>query len=108
MSALAASGVAIEIITLDTAKDCLRVDGIEQDAEIAGMVMAAQAVVEDFLGRPLIDAVLGWPTVETLPVTIVQAIKIVLVDLYDNRETALRDLTTVRNLIGRHVVVSFG
>ena len=96
---------ALAILSLADAKAHLRVDG-EDDASITQMISAAVAAVEDFLGRPLIDDDLGWPSAAEVPANIVHAVKVVLTSFYDDRATPIADMATVRNLVGRYVVVS--
>lgn len=95
------------ILTLDQARDHLRA-GPEDDAVIADILPAAIASLEDYLGRPLIDAEKGWPTPDELPPNIVHAVKVILTDLYEDRCTPLLGWTTIERLVGRYVIVSFG
>lgn len=97
-----------EVLTLDAAKRHLRIEGTADDADLLDLIQAAIGTVEKHLGRPLIDAERGWPDVTSLPATVIHAIKIVLAELYANRERP-RDLSGALDmLIGDLVVVSFG
>lgn len=98
-----------QILTPAAAREHLRLDPPEaSDEQLASYIAAAEDVVADFLNRPLIDDEKGWASVELLPPTITHAIKLVLTELYDNREAPLTDQVPLRNLIGRHVIVSVG
>jgi len=97
-----------ELLTIDAAKEHLRIDVDSEDEHLASLILAAIAVVENHLGRPIIDAAKGWATVDQVPANVTHAIKAVLADLYRNREKPLADETFLDRLVGRQVVVSFG
>lgn len=97
-----------EILSLDAAKEHLRLDDEIEDSTVEGLVAAAIATLEDFLGRPLIDLQLGWASVEQLPANIVHAVKVILADLYENRDAPMVDEDLLRRLVGRHVRITFG
>lgn len=97
-----------EILSLDAAKEHLRIDVDSEDETVAALILAAIAVLENFMGRPILDAEKGWPSPDQVPANVVHAIKVVLADLYRNREKPLADETFLNNLVGRQVVVSFG
>ncbi|RSV15191.1 phage gp6-like head-tail connector protein [Sphingomonas sp. ABOLF] len=96
------------LVTIDAAKEHL---GLEQDegeeSHLSDLILAAQATVEDVLGRPLLGAE-GWPTAADVPANVIHAIKLVLGEFYLSRELAQIDLTVVRVLVGRHIRVSVG
>lgn len=94
----------MQVLTLMEARDHLRIDDDAEDTYLSGLVLAAQAIVEDALGRPLFGAE-GWSDVASLPSNIVHAIKLVLGELYAKREGAV-DCWFVVPLVGRYCRVS--
>lgn len=97
------------ILTLADARFHLRVGDEAPDATLEGYINAAQAIVEDALGRPILDALLGWPTLRQVPPNVLHAVRVALTDIYENREAPLGDDTdaTIRRLVGRWAKVSF-
>ena len=96
------------VLTIAAARDHLRVRPAElSDAALTPLIATAEALVGDFLARPLVGAG-GWNAAGDVPANVVHAVKIVLTDLYENRERPLEDIGFLRNLIGRYVVVSIG
>lgn len=55
MSAIMITGPAAEPVTLDEAKDYLRIDGSESDAVLARLIAAARTCIEGMTRRALID-----------------------------------------------------
>jgi hypothetical protein len=96
-----------DILATAAAREHLRLGDEVTDAELDPYILAAESVVADFLGRPLIGAG-GWTSLEDLPANVVHAVKLVLTDLYDNRAAPLTDQVPLRALVGRYVLVSFG
>lgn len=96
------------VLTIPAARQHLRVGSEISDDALTDYIAAAEALLSDFLERPLVDELLGWPTPEEVPANVVHGIKLVLTDLYDNRATPLEDMTALRALCGRHMAVSFG
>ncbi len=94
-----------DIVTLDAARAHLRVGREISDDDLMELVDTAQQLVEDYLTYPIIGE--RWPTAEVVPLGIVVAIKVVALDLYDNRNTPLADLAAVRALAGRYRRESF-
>jgi hypothetical protein len=97
-----------QILALSAARQHLRVGDELADEELLPYVAAAEAAVADFLGRPIVDTVKGWPDLEAVPSTVIHAIRVVLTELYENRASPVIDERLLRMLIGRHQVVSFG
>lgn len=95
-----------DILSIEVAREHLRVGDEISDTALGELIDAAENLVSDFLGRPLIDVELGWETVESLPATVVHAIKLVLTWLHDDRADLLIEMAAVRALIGRHMIVS--
>lgn len=73
----------VALVTLAEAKDHLRIDDDDQDADINSKRLAASAIVIDYIKRPLH----GW-TEETAPPLIKSAVLIMLGELFANREAA--------------------
>lgn len=96
-----------DIITIAAARDHLRVGSETTDAQLEPLIAAAEQALSDWLGRPLIDP-LGWVDATAVPANVVHAAKLILSDLFDNRATPIADMTSVKNLAGRYLVVSFG
>ena len=67
------------MITLQEAKEFLRVDGDDEENLIASLIVAAQELTEDVLRRPLSE-------LEPLPETVRQAMLIVVATLYEERQ----------------------
>lgn len=67
------------MITLQEAKEFLRVDGDDEENLIASLIVAAQELTEDVLRRPLTE-------LEPLPETVRQAMLIVVATLYEERQ----------------------
>ncbi len=67
------------MITLQEAKEFLRVDGDDEENLIASLIVAAQELTEDVLQRPLAE-------LEPLPETVRQAMLIVVATLYEERQ----------------------
>lgn len=95
-----------DILSLDAAREHLRIGDEISDTTLNDMIAAAEATVADFLGRPLIDAELGWESAAALPANIVHAIKVILTWLHEDRADLLSEMRAVRSLIGRYVIVS--
>ena len=67
------------MITLQEAKEFLRVDGDDEENLIASLIVAAQELTEDVPRRPLAE-------LEPLPETVRQAMLIVVATLYEERQ----------------------
>ncbi len=96
----------MSIITAAAARDHLELDESTTDAKLAPLIAAAEQALADHLGRPLIGEG-GWADAESVPANVVHAIKLILADLFDDRNTPVQDMTSVVNLCGRYVVTSF-
>lgn len=94
------------VVTVDDAKEHLRIDDDAEDAYLPGLILAAQGVVENELGRSLIGAD-GWADVESLPPAVVHAVKLAIGELYLKREGGELELWAIRLLVERHSRVSF-
>lgn len=95
-----------DILSLEAAREHLRIGNEISDTSLNDMITAAEATVADYLGRPLIDADLGWENVAALPANVVHAIKVVLTWLHEDRADLLSEMLAVRSLIGRYVIVT--
>lgn len=95
------------VITIEAARLHLSdfADEIDEQ-QLTDLVLAAQAIVEDEMGRSFIGAD-GWASVEAIPANVVHAVKIALGELYLKREGENLDLTTVGRLVARHTRISF-
>lgn len=69
------------MITLQEAKEFLRIDGDDEENLIASLIVSAQELTEDILRRPLVE-------LEPLPETIRQAMLIVVATLYEERQVS--------------------
>lgn len=67
------------MISLQEAKEFLRVDGDDEDALISSLIITSSVLVEDVLRRPLADFA-------TIPEPIHQAMLIVTATLYEERQ----------------------
>ena len=100
-----------DLVSLDAARFALRVGSEVRDDNLAELLDTAQQALEDWLGYPIIaaeDSENGWPDGSSVPPTIPAAINLIALDLYDNRNTPLQDMTSVRALVGRFQRVDFG
>ena len=96
------------VLSLESAKQHLKVTDEAEDALITSYIEAVEATVADFLGRPLVDSLAGWPTASAVPANVLHAIRIVLTDIYENRLRPLEDMDKMlRRLVGRYIVVTF-
>jgi hypothetical protein len=96
------------LVTIDAAKEHLKLDdGEADDARLESLILAAQATIEDELGRPLIGEG-GWQDAAAVPANVIHAIKLVLGEFFLSRELGQIDLGVVRVLVGRHMRVSVG
>lgn len=95
--------MADDWLTLEQARDHLRADSdADDDADIQMAVDAAKSVVSDYLRRPV-----PWVNAagETVPVpgSVVAAAKLILGELYENREAGANPLSSgVRFLLWPH------
>ncbi|MFZ3485288.1 head-tail connector protein [Sphingomonas sp. 3-13AW] len=96
------------LVTIDAAKEHLGLEQNEgEEGHLSDLILAAQATVEDVLGRSLLGED-GWSTAADVPANVIHAIKLVLGEFFLNRELVQIDLSVVRVLVGRHVRVSIG
>ena len=98
------------LVTLDEAKAHLRIDGTDDDADIALKLAAAEDAVVQFLNRPV-----PWTDEDdveaAVPASVKVAVLLILADLYANREGAIIGAThavnpTVERLLWPHRRVS--
>ncbi|WP_320535282.1 head-tail connector protein [Robbsia andropogonis] len=71
-----------DLVTLDDAKEQLRLDGTDEDTYVASLVTAASATVVDYVKSTDAQA---W-TAETVPALARVAVLLVLASLYADRE----------------------
>lgn len=94
------------VVTLDEAKAHLRVDGTDDDADIALKLAAAEDDVARYLDRPL-----PWTDADGTPVAVPPAVKaailLVLGDLYANREVSVIDATYAENPTLKRLLSSY-
>lgn len=95
----------MQVLTLMEARDHLRVDDDADDSYLGQILLAAQTIVEDEMGRPLFGPE-GWADVAALPPNVVHAIKLVLGELYQKREGSELDLWFVSALTQRYNRIS--
>ena len=69
------------MLTLQEAKEFLRVDGDEEDGLIAGLIITARELVEETLRRKLSEF-------EDVPESVRQAMLIVVATLYEERQVS--------------------
>ncbi len=90
------------VLTLAAAREHLRV-GPADDAQVIPLIPAAEGALANHLGREQLVGGDGWPDAAAVPPNVVHAVKLVLTDLFDNRDTPLSDLTGVRHLVERFI-----
>lgn len=98
------------IVTLDVARAYMRVGSETTDTALLLMIDAATALVQGYLGYPILKpagATDGWPTPNDVPASIIVAICIVALDIYDDRDTPLTEIEAVRALAGSYRRHSF-
>ena len=84
------------IVTLDEAKAHLRVDGANEDADIALKLAAAEELVAQSLGRP-VPWTDGTGEAVPVPASVKAATLLILADLYANREGVAAGLSLAEN-----------
>jgi hypothetical protein len=96
------------LVTIADAKAHLNIeaDDLSDDVNLAAMVLAAQAIVEDAMGRPILGEG-GWDA-DAVPANVVHAVKLVLGELHLKREVSAIKLSTVGLLVGRYSRLSIG
>lgn len=97
------------LITLDAARTWLRVGSEISDTDLQDLIDDATQSVADFMGRPIISAAdddNGWAEAD-VPKTVITAIKVTLVVMYDNREAPLVHRDVMLSLVGRYCITSF-
>lgn len=80
------------VVTLDEAKDYLRVDGDEDNTLIAIFISAAEELCEDILRSPLADF-------SVIPEIVKQSILYAVANLYEERENV--DIKSVIEVMAR-------
>lgn len=106
MSDVAAEGNGA-LLKLAVAREHLRVGDEVSDIALMDLILTAQQLIEDAMEHPIVGAG-GWPDAESVPATVIHAIKLIATDLNENRATPLADMVAVRMLIGRYFAVSVG
>jgi hypothetical protein len=96
-----------DVLSIAAARKHLRVSSSTTDQELQDLIAAAQARVEDFLGRELVGET-GWPTAEEVPAAIGHAVKLAVSDFFVNREAPKLTDEQLRPIIGRHQRLSIG
>jgi len=97
------------LVTLETARSWLRVGSEISDADLQELIGDATQSVSDFMGRPIISASEGdggWAEAD-VPKTVITAIKVTLVVMYDNREAPVVEERVMLGLVGRYCITSF-
>lgn len=102
------------LITLDEAKAQLGMEtGVVSlaDAHITSLIQAAAAMIARRLGKPgcqLVDADIGvWATAAAMPADIPLAGKMIVAELYANREASLAEIPFVELLLQDYAGISF-
>jgi len=85
------------IVSLTEIKTHLRLDHNSEDADLLLYIEAAEAHVANFLNRSLVSwgehgSPLGSPSIP-VPEPVRHAVKMIVGDLYENREAATADMT---------------
>lgn len=96
-----------QILSLASAREHLRVGSELTDDALREYVAAAEQIIADHLGRPLICQINGWGSADMVPANVVHAIKVVLLDIYENRGSATIDADTLDCMVGRHKRIGF-
>lgn len=94
-----------DIITLAVAREHLRVGPEVSDARMLEMIKAAIGIVAGFMQRPITGEG-GW-TDNAVPAVVIEAIKVAIVELYDNPGAPLVNEDVLRDLVGYYCRVSF-
>ena len=98
-----------EILTLDAAREHMKVEeGDISDDALLDLIASATAIVEDELGRPILDPLLGWPSLDKVPANVIHAIRIVTSCLFEDSQAPKIDEVLMRRLLGRYTSVSVG
>lgn len=95
-----------DIITLAAARAALRADPAESDETIQSLIDSATGIVANRMQRP-ISGEGGWPEGE-VPAPVVQAIKFVMVVLYDRPDAPVVDDEVLLGMVGTYCKPSFG
>lgn len=102
--------MADPLITRDQAKVQLRLEPGEahpDDAYIDSLVRTATAIVIRRLGRPIVQLGGAWPTADAVPDDVLHALKVIVAELYVNREAEIDAIPAVDLLIGGYATVTF-
>jgi hypothetical protein len=94
-----------DIITLAVAREHLRVGSEVSDERMRELIAGATGIVAGFMQRPIVGEG-GWAD-DAVPAVVVEAIKVAIVELYDNPGAPLVDEDALRDLVGYYCRVSF-
>lgn len=95
------------VLTLDGARDHLRIGTAVTDEALAPLVAAAEGRIESFLGRDLVGST-GWLLADDVPPLVVHCCRLALSDFYVNREAPELTDDQLRPMIGRYMAISVG
>ncbi|WP_278983261.1 head-tail connector protein [Sphingobium yanoikuyae] len=93
------------IISLAVAREHLRVGAEVSDARMTELVNGAEGIVSGFMQRPITGEG-GWQA-DAIPAVVIEAIKVAIVELYDNPGAPLVDEDVLRVLVGYYSRPSF-
>lgn len=94
-----------DIITIAAARAHLRVGPEVSDEQMRDIIAAATDAVAGFMQRPIVGEG-GWADGE-LPGGVIQAIKVMIVEIYDNPGAPIVDEDVMLGLVGFHSRPSF-
>ncbi|PZQ21250.1 MAG: hypothetical protein DI569_12540 [Sphingopyxis macrogoltabida] len=94
-----------DIITIAAARAHLRVGTEVSDAQMGDIVAAATDAVAGFMQRPITGE--GGFADGEVPFGVIQAVKVMIVELYDNPGAPIVDEDVMRGLVGFYSRPSF-
>ena len=96
-----------QILSIASAREHLRVGSEPSDDSLREYIAAAEQIIADHLGRTLIFQIGGWAAPDLVPANVVHAIKVVLLDIYENRGAQTIDDETLDRMVGRLKRIGF-
>lgn len=93
------------IISLAVAREHLRVGAEVSDEKMMELIDGATGIVANFMQRPITGEG-GWPD-NAIPAVVIGAIKVAIVDLYDNPGAPSVDEAVLRDMVGYYCRPSF-
>lgn len=86
-----------DLVPLESARFSMRIGQEVGDDDLLDLLETATQLVETrFLGYPIAEV---WPDAESVPLPVLQAIKVAALDLYENPAAPLQNPDAIMNLV---------